>query len=210
MNWDWDLTIKVAVAIVTAVGVVTGLMNWRTANRTGLHKLTEAELEALLTGAERAADDAPYKAFLEGVHKERLVSLAFGCAVPLQEVGRLMEYYRKGFATTEQIRLAWLHRNEHSQPLSFALKMSDKFWLWGVRVYIAACLVFGLPVFLLAVLARGGTLNALWGSEVLLFFGFAFLAFYMHRSLFVANSLAQRERQALPRAVPTTLPGRQT
>lgn len=106
-------------------------MTWRTAHQTGLHKLTEAELEALLAGAESAAEDLPYREFLEGVRKEKLVSLAFGCAVPLREVGRLMSYHQQGFATTEQIRTAWLHRNKYDQPLSFALKTFDRVWMWG-------------------------------------------------------------------------------
>ena len=108
---DWDFATKVNTAVLGILGVGLGWMNWRTAQRLGVHKLSETELGALVGGIDQQAHDSVYQNFLRNVQKEKLASLAFGCAVPLREVGRLMDYYQRGFATTEQIRLAWSYRN---------------------------------------------------------------------------------------------------
>ena len=190
---DWELATKVAVAVVGILGLGLGLMNWRTAQRLGIHKLSETELGALLSGMEREEHDQAYRGFLKNIQKEKLVSLAFGCPVPLREIGRLMAYYEQGFATAEQIRLAWPHRNAHHARLSFKLGRSEKIQLWIATIYLALCALAGILLFVCALLPPWKVGNATAAGAALCFLGFSLLDHWAHHSLFVANELSKRE-----------------
>lgn len=87
---DWERGAKAAVAVAAAAGVLglgLGWMNWRTTHSLSVHKPSETGLGALLAEIERQERDAVYGGFLQNLRKEKRAGLAFGCPVPLRELG---------------------------------------------------------------------------------------------------------------------------
>ena len=152
-------------------------------------------MDALSAGIDHQEHDPAYKDFLQDIQKEKLAGLAFGCAVPLREVGRLMEYYKRGFATTEQIRLAWPYRNSHKKPLSFALGRWENVQRVLALVYLVACPFIAGLLGILAALPPWRISNLVSAGVAACYLALGFLDARVHRGLFVAKGLSEREQE---------------
>lgn len=138
---SWIELAKTAGPVLIGFGSMVALLGWWTSRTTQRYQNSKALIDTLQAALLVATDDLQYRKFLEDVRKEKLASMAFGVDVPTGEIGRLMDYYDKGFASTGEIRLAWDHRNSHNGPLTFRLGVWGRLFLGFGMVYALTCLI---------------------------------------------------------------------
>ncbi len=155
-------------------------------------------MDALQAAITTATDDHKYKKFLEDIRKEKLAKLAFGCSVRSGDLGRLMDYYDQGFATTEDICLAWNHRNPGGEPLSFRLKAFETAFLAFVVLYMVACALTGMvaTVVLFLLPAEAARQIAPYTLGFLFLAGLTFSAFRSHITAALLSVRENRHRKA--------------
>ncbi|XHR29719.1 MAG: hypothetical protein ACFUZC_11290 [Chthoniobacteraceae bacterium] len=108
---------------------------------------SKIELDAVQSAITVFSEDTGLRGFLQDVQKEKLCQLMFGCPIPIGAIGRLIAYYRQGFATTSEICSAWEHRNEAPNPLSFQLGWFENAMVIGIWLYSFFCGVAGILAF---------------------------------------------------------------
>ena len=137
---DVESITKIATASVAGVGALVGLFQFLTSRRSQNYQTYKTELELLGQSIVGAEGDPGFKQFLVNVRKEKLSFVAFGMPIPNSELDRVITYYGKGKATTQEIAKAWRYRNPtKKEELSFELHGFFKFQLIMVRVYAVVC-----------------------------------------------------------------------
>ena len=180
--------------ILAGVGALIALPAWWTSRSTQLHQNSKTTIDALQDAAVGSFEDAKYRKFLEDVRKEKLASMAFGVPVRSGDLGRLMDYYDKGFASTREIGLAWDHRSDAGTPLSFHLGRWTRFFFWAAMIYATVCALIGV-----------GSLALLFALPAAKAWGFApvpavyllltFLTASFFRGHLIARELHEREKK---------------
>ena len=186
---------KFVTPIAALITVAIGAFTWWNSRNTQFYQNSKAELDILLAAADKVVEDKPYRKFLDDIRKEKLASLAFRRPVRPGEVGALMHYYDRGFATTGDIRAAWAHRRMDGDSLSFRLSRLDRIGVKAVGVYMLVCLILGLFLFVATFLPspkHPHWLLLLYSAAYALF---AWLSRFITNGLFTAQRLSEREKE---------------
>lgn len=191
-----DSLTRAGAPIAALFGTVVGLMVWWTARNTQSYQNSKAEMDILQAASDTAVGDEKYRKFVDDLRKEKLANLAFRCQIPLRELGRLMSYYDRGFATAGEIGRAWIYRNAADKPLSFRLQGVDRLAFAFAMIYIVACLLFGAFLWVIALFLP--TNVPVWQlvPSIACYFLFAALMTILARSLHAAFRLSRLERPA--------------
>ena len=194
---DVESITKIATASVAGVGGLVGLFQFLTSRRSQNYQTYKTELELLGQSIVGAEGDPGFKQFLVNVRKEKLSFVAFGMPIPNSELERVMTYYGKGKATTQEIAKAWPYRNRTKTELSFELSSSFKWTLWMVRFYVGFCLLLILALFVTAVVF-GSSLRdfAMIGIVVVALVLIVALVVRTNEGLLTAVRLAKREKDS--------------
>lgn len=147
---DIESVTKIATASVAGIGALVGLFQFLTSRRSQSYQTYKTELELLDQSIVGAEGDPDFKQFLVNVRKEKLSFVAFGMPIPNSELERVITYYGKGKATTQEIAKAWRYRNLTKTELSFELSRPFKWTLWMVRFYVVFCMLMVLALVIVA------------------------------------------------------------
>ena len=183
-----ELFVKFIPVFSAVIGLPAALLVWWTAHRNQRHQATKAELDALLAAAKDTGDE-PYRRFLLELHKERMVSLAVGCEVPLTEVGKVVGCYQRAEHSATDLRALWPYRDRKVAELRFVLNGWDTAQLCCAVFLLVTC-GFEMVLCLLGVVLSSGLTR--WGYLALeIIFGAALvLLAHFHRGLFLAHRLS--------------------
>lgn len=200
---DTDTLLKSVAPMTGLVAAVAtalvGAATWYLNRRTQLSQLSRNELEAVQSAVTTFSADAELSTFWHDVQKEKLCQLMFGCSIPIGEIGRLISYYRRGFATTAEICEAWEHRNEDPDALSFRLGWFERAMVFGLSIYCLFCVLMGMFAFVFAYVIGFFAHNLPLAAQTLgmsiLLFAAAWGVQKTNRSLFTAHRLAEREKK---------------
>lgn len=138
-------------------------------------------------------DQPGWSDFLREVEKEAVMYQVFKRTFPNSEIGRIMAYYKRGFATTSDIRQAWPYRNRDSDPLSFKMGCWRSFQFWATRIFGTLFIMGGIMSLLSCFyLAPARWMPLLWLNGTYLF-AMGLYIVYLNFGLLVAHRLAQKE-----------------
>ena len=205
-----DLLTRFPAVIAAVIGLPVALLAWWTNHQNSRRQATKAEVDAVCSAAAEAGSDEQYQAFLLNIAKEKLVGMSFGCAIPLEEVGRVMAYYGKGNMTTRQLGLAWKYRRPAGDTYTFKLAGWSRTNYNFVRFYCWSCLVLATVMTFFALFPINTELRWQLVGESILFVVLAAGMVWFHRELYAANNLARLEKPgddvAVPRKEPSPQP----
>jgi hypothetical protein len=191
---DVESITKIATASVAGVGALVGLFQFLTSRRSQNYQTYKTELELLSQSIVGAEGDPGFKQFLVNVRKEKLSFVAFGMPIPNSELERLITYYGKGKATTQEIAKAWRYRNPTKKELSFELHGFLKFQLIMVRLYAIACFFCAMVSIAILPWSKGLRDTLFLVAAAAVFFFILIITARANEGLFTATRLAKREK----------------
>ena len=195
-----DILAKFPAVIAALIAAAVAVPSWWATYRTQRRQTTKAELDALLAAAEGAQDDEAYRRFLLELYKEKLIGLALGRSVPLDQIGMVMALHGRSDITAEEIGLAWPYRNRKAPSLSFDFDGTRWAWYWAVNLYVVSCwLVTSLTLGCLF-LPISASLRWQLAAQSICFALLSLGAVWMNRGLYMARHLAKKLAGSSPRS----------
>jgi uncharacterized membrane protein (DUF485 family) len=187
---------KSVTASVAGLGALVGLFQFLAARRSQSYQNYKTELELLGQSIANAEGDPDFKRFLVNIRKEKISFVAFGMPIPNSELQRVITYYGKGKATTQEIAKAWRYRHPTQEELSFELSKPVKWTLWMICFYVVFCLLLIFALGIVAVVSElsvKGFRTVAIGVGVLLLI--VTLTIRANDGLFTAARLAKLEKE---------------
>jgi len=194
---DIELIAKIAAPTIAAFGAVLALFQFLTTKRSQSYQNYKTELELLGQCIDARDTDPHYKGFLTDIRKEKISFVAFGIPIPNADLERVIAYYAKGNATTNDIAKAWRYRNPTKKQLSFELHGPFKLQYTMVLIYVLVCVAAGATSFAAIPFATKTEEQLILGVLAIIFLLIAGLASRANDGLFTAARLAKLENEKL-------------